>query len=331
VLWSGRGTFGARLMAKIAVITGGAGFIGSHLARALLGEGWEVRIVDDFSTGTRANVANGAVVVEGDIRSADVVAPACEGADVVFHLAARVSIRQSVETFCEDADTNLMGTLNVLRSAAAAGVGRIVFASSMAVYADGEAGTPIDEGHSTTPISPYGIAKLAAERYLLLLGPSLGIEPVVLRFFNTYGTGQGYTPYVGVLTIFATRILADEPCTIYGDGRQCRDFTHVEDIVRGCLLASLKAGAAGGIFNLGSGRGTTVVELGELIRRRLGRGEFQHVERDPSELVYSVADIGKASRVLGYRPRGRLVDRIGEVIDSIAESIQRSPVSREDG
>jgi len=318
-------------MAKTAVITGGAGFIGSHLARTLLGEGWGVRIVDDFSTGTSANVAAGAVLVEGDVRSAEIVGPACDGAEVVFHLAARVSIRQSVETFYEDADTNLMGTLNVLRSAAAAGVGRIVFASSMAVYADGEAGSLIGEGYPTRPVSPYGVAKLAAERYLLLLGPSLGVEPVVLRFFNTYGVGQGYTPYVGVLTIFVTRILTGKPCTIYGDGLQCRDFTHVEDIVRGCLLASRTPGAAGGVFNLGSGRGTTVADLAELIRQRLGKGEFRHVERDSSELVYSVADIDKASRVLGYGPRGELVDRIGEVIDSIARRVERSPAIREHG
>jgi len=304
-------------MSQIAVVTGGAGFIGGHLSRALCSAGWMVRVVDDFSTGTRENVAPGAELFESDVCAPGALAAALDGAQVVFHLAARVSIRHSVETFYDDAQTNLMGTLEVLRAAAAARVRRLVLASSMAVYADSEPGTRVAESHPTEPISPYGVAKLAAERYLALLGPALRVEPVVLRFFNTYGPGQGYTPYVGVLTIFVTRILRGEPCLIFGDGRQCRDFTHVDDIVRGCVLAAQSSAAAGGVFNLGSGRGTTVGELAELLRQRLGGGEIRHVDRDPSELVCSVADIGKASRVLGYHPSARLEDRIGEVVEAI--------------
>lgn len=305
-------------MPKTALVTGGAGFIGAHLCRELLGAGWSVRALDDLSTGRRDNLPADVDLVEGDVRDGGTATSACAGVDTVFHLAARVSIRQSVETFYEDAETNLMGTLNLLRGCGAAGVRRMVLASSMAVYAEGEPQGRVTEEHPTRPISPYGVAKLAAERYLHLVGPTLGVEPVVLRFFNTYGPGQGYTPYVGVLTIFATRILEGKKCLIYGDGQQRRDFTHVGDIVRGCVAAATAPGAAGQTINLGSGHGTTVTELAALVRGHFARGEFEHVARDATELMYSVADIGRARSVLGYEPQGRLSERIGEVVDAIA-------------
>ncbi len=307
---------------RLALVTGGAGFIGSHLCDRLHAEGWRIRILDDFSTGCRENIGFDADMVAGDIADADLCQEALEGVDTVFHLAARVSIRHSLETFVEDARTNLMGTLNVLRAAGQAGVRRFIFASSMGVYADSPDQRPIDEDHPARPLSPYGISKLAAEKYLLMMAPKMGIEPVVLRLFNTYGTRQAYTPYVGVITIFVTRILQGRPCRIYGDGNQCRDFCHVSDVVRAFVLAAHSPRAGGEIFNIGSGTGTTVNRLAQLIAGILGGGEFVHVNRDESELRYSVPIITKAQQRLGYRPQQRLSQALGEVIEALRADFQ---------
>lgn len=304
-------------MKRRALVTGGAGFIGSHLVRARLADGWQVRVLDDLSTGQRAKIPDTAEFLAGDVRDPSISLRACDGIDTLFHLAARVSIRHSVETFCDDADVNLLGTLQLLKAAAECGVRRFVYVSSMAVYAESQVGMPVSETHPTEPLSPYGISKLAAERYVLMMAPRLSIEPVVLRFFNTFGPGQGYTPYVGVATIFITRILRGEPCVIYGDGEQCRDFTHVSDIVQGCRLAADAPAAVGEVFNLGSGVGTTVNALAKLIQAELGAGTFRHEARDSTELRYSVADISEATRLLGYQPRVRLQDRLSEVVESV--------------
>jgi len=276
-----------------------------------------VRILDDFSVGLRENVPPGVTIVEGDVRQADLCRQACQSVDTVFHLAARVTIRQSVETFFEDAQTNLMGTLTLLRAASAAQARRFIFASSMGVYADSPDGAPVSEAHPTEPLSPYGISKLAAEKYALMMGPILGLEPVALRFFNTYGTRQGYSPYVGVTTIFLTNILKGKPCTIFGDGNQCRDFVHVSDIAAACALAADAPQAVGQVMNVGSGIGTTVNQLAALIKACLGKGDFVYAERDTMELLHSVADITKAKTLLGYEPRGALEARLPELVEYV--------------
>jgi UDP-glucose 4-epimerase len=298
-----------------ALVTGGAGFIGSHLARALLSEGLEVVVLDDLSKGKAENVPPGATLRVGDVRSPDDVARALDGADVVFHEAARVSVRTSIKQFFEDAETNFMGTLNVLRCSAGRGVRKIVFASSMAVYADSPKAEPLSEEHPQEPISPYGIAKLAAERYCLQIARDSGIDCHVLRYFNTYGPGQTFTPYVGVVTIFIRRLLQGERPMIYGDGEQRRDFVHVDDVVRANLL-SLRSGVGHGVFNVGTGRATSVNEIAALLGERIDPGcAPYHVEAHPGELRNSIADIARAATTLGYRPSTRLEDRIDEVID----------------
>nr|MBC7244102.1 SDR family NAD(P)-dependent oxidoreductase [Chloroflexota bacterium] len=299
---------------KRALITGGAGFIGSHLVERLLQEGLQVVVLDDLSVGKRENVPKEAEFILGDVRDPAAVATAVSGVDAVFHLAARVSIRASVAGFYEDAETNLMGTLNVLRACASARIKKFVYASSMAVYADAEKPVPLPETHPTVPISPYGVAKLASERYAMLVAEQSGFQAVALRYFNTYGPRQGFTPYVGVITIFIQRLLRGEPPLIFGDGEQCRDFVYVGDVVEATFRALVRP-VHGEVCNVGSGVGTSVNQLAALLCARMHPGiEPQHIPAHPGELRNSVADIRKARELLGYEPRGRLVEKIDEVI-----------------
>lgn len=316
-------------MSDLVLVTGGAGFIGSHLCDALLAGGWRVRVLDDLSVGRRENVPAGCELIEGSVLDDDALRAAFDGVDAVCHEAARVSIRDSVERFCEDAETNLLGTLKALRAAGRAKVKRFVLASSMAVYADSSARVPVTESHPVEPASPYGVTKLAAERATLLVGRQLGLEPVALRYFNTFGTRQAFTPYVGVITIFATQLLAGRPITIFGDGSQTRDFVHVSDVARANLLALTSPGAPGGVFNVGSGRGTTVREVAALLQERLhpdaSDGWLRHEPARAEELQHSVADVSAARAALGYTPRTDLRAQLPEVIEHLRRS--RDPVT----
>ncbi|MBA3534576.1 MAG: SDR family NAD(P)-dependent oxidoreductase, partial [Ardenticatenales bacterium] len=224
-------------MSQHALVTGGAGFIGSRVARRLLEAGWRVTVLDNLSMGTRETLPDGVNFVEGDVRDTDLVREVTRGVEAIFHLAAIVSIRASVDNFYQDAQVNLMGTLNLLEAAVRNGVPRFIYASSMAVYADAPTPTPISESHPTQPVSPYGIAKLAGEQYVLNLAQQFGFEGVVLRYFNTFGPGQSFTPYVGVTTIFIRRLLQGESLTIFGDGEQRRDFVHVVDVAAATVAA----------------------------------------------------------------------------------------------
>jgi UDP-glucose 4-epimerase len=271
-------------------------------------------VLDDLSVGTRENVPAAAELLVGDVRDAAAVDRALEGVDIVFHMAARVSIRASVEHFQEDADANIMGTLSVLRACVGHRMRRFVYASSMGVYADAPTPDPIPETYTTEPISPYGVSKLASEKYLLCLADALHIEPVILRYFNTYGPRQGYTPYVGVITIFIKRLLAGDPPVIFGDGEQRRDFVYVGDLVEATVLAAQKD-VAGETFNVGTSRATSVNEIADLLRRRLNPTiEPVHAPAQTGELRFSVPDISKARRLLGYDPQSRLEERIDDVI-----------------
>ena len=304
-------------MYKKALVTGGAGFIGSHLARALLDGGLEVVVLDNLSMGKVENVPDGAEFVLGDVRSQEDVAGVLDSVDIVFHEAARVSIRTSVEAFHDDAQTNLMGTINVLRCCGGARVKKIVFASSMAVYADCPDPSPITEDYTTEPISPYGISKLASEKYCLQFSKHSGIDCHVLRYFNTYGMGQTFTPYVGVITIFINNLLKKKPPVIFGDGEQQRDFTHVSDIVLANVL-SMKSDLPRGIFNVGTGINTSVNRIAELLCERIDPDIRPVYESEqPGELRYSIADISHTAKELHYEPEFKLEDKIKEVIEYI--------------
>ncbi|MBI3942791.1 MAG: NAD-dependent epimerase/dehydratase family protein [Chloroflexi bacterium] len=296
------------------VVTGGAGFIGSHVVKQLLERGEKVVVLDDLSVGSPDRVPEGAQLRVGDIRDAVALKEVLAGCHTVCHLAARVSVRASVEQMLGDADVNLMGMLQVLSACLNQGVRRLIIASSMAVYADAPDATPIKESHAQSPASPYGISKLAAEKYCHLMGQLKGLEVVVLRYFNTFGPGQTYTPYVGVITIFIRRLLEGQPPVIFGDGLQTRDFVHVDDVAWATTQA-VYLPVAGETFNIGTGVGTTVNEVAGYLCQRLGPGiQPEYAPAQPGELRFSVADITRARLSLDYQPRFSLVDHLDEVI-----------------
>ncbi len=309
---------------KNVLVTGGAGFIGSHLVALLQENGFRVRVLDDFSIGRRDYLDPGTETIEGDVRNANACREACDGVDIVFHLAARVAIRGSDSAFREDCETNVLGTLSLLDAARQAKIKRFVLASSMAVYSESTPATRVSEDHPTIPLSPYGVGKLAAEHYVRVLCHANQIEPVILRLFNTHGIRQQYSPYVGVLTIFVNRCLEGRPCLIFGDGQQCRDFVAVEDVARALLLGGTVPQAAGHILNVGTGVSTSVETLAKWITDHL-HGTIEYTDASPVELRYSVANISQARQVLGYEPSRQLKDEIKNVVDSIvAQSSQSS-------
>ncbi len=302
-----------------ALVTGGAGFIGSGLTRALLAEGRQVTVIDNLSVGRREAVPEGARFVHGDIRDAHAVADALRDVDCVFHLAAQVTIRGSFDRFYEDLDTNVMGTARLLKALDPAQVKWFTLASSMAVYADATSPAPVDESHATRPLSPYGVAKLTAEAVSGQVLEGRGIPFTTVRYFNTFGPGQTFTPYVGVITIFVTRLLRGESITIFGDGEQQRDFIHVDDIVAGTMATP---GRPPGTYNLGTGRGTSLNRLAAILIDRLAPGHRPgYAPAQAGELRYSVANIEAARRALAFSPTRTLEHDLNDVVASVRERL----------
>jgi UDP-glucose 4-epimerase len=288
------------------LITGGAGFIGHHIAHALVQRGVGVTVLDDLSMGKRENIPAAARFVSGDVRDPAAVRAALEGVDAVLHEAAIVSIRASIEHFVRDADVNLMGTLNLLQQMAGRPIKRAILASSMAVYADSPTPTPLTEHATTEPIAPYGAAKLAAERYWLMMGTQAGIPSTALRYFNTYGPNQTFTPYVGVITIFIQRLLAGQMPVIFGDGEQRRDFIHVDDIVAANLavLDAPDGAVAGRVFNVGTGHATSVYEVAAgLIAILAPGGRPEYAPAHTGEMRNAIADVSAIRSALGWTPQ----------------------------
>ena len=298
---------------KKALVTGGAGFIGSHVADQLLKKGIDTVVIDNLSTGKKDNVPAGARFFEEDIRNEEILQKACAGADIVFHQAAVVSIRASMQNFLPDAETNVMGTLNVLKAAGQAGVNKFVFASSMAVYGDGLP-LPIQEDNNLDPLSPYGAGKMVCEKYVRQLGEFFGFSTACLRYFNTYGPRQTFTPYVGVITIFITRMLHREAPVIYGTGDQVRDFIYVGDIARANRL-SMACGEKHLVCNVGTGTGTSVNGIFNLLKKKLAfQKEAEYAPPLPGEPGSSIADTGRARENLGFTAQYRLEEKVEEVI-----------------
>ena len=289
-----------------ALVTGGGGFIGSNLVRALLERGDDVRVLDNFSTGSRANLAgleSDVQLVEGDLRSYERVHAAVRGAEVVFHQGALPSVPRSVQDPLTTTAVNVEGTLNVLLSARDEGVRRIVNASSSSVYGNtGE--LPRVETQGPDPISPYAVAKLAAERFCTSFSRVYGMEIVSLRYFNVFGPCQDPTSqYAAVVPRFIRSIADGEPVTIFGDGEQSRDFTFVDNVVAANLLAADAAGVGGEILNVATGGSFTVnalaAAIGELLERQV---EKIHEPAREADVLASWANIGEARRLLGFEP-----------------------------
>lgn len=300
-----------------ALVTGGAGFIGHHLVRELLARGLDVTVLDNLSTGDPARLPGGARLVEGDVRDPDALSRALDGVSHVFHLAAVVTVRGSVDRFVEDADVNLLGTLQLLRAMEGRRIETATLASSMAVYGPCPDGEKLHESMCPAPIAPYGVSKLAAEKYWMLVAPRTGAATTVLRYFNTYGPGQSVSPYVGVITYFINLLRAGKAPTIFGDGLQRRDFVHVQDIVR-ATASTMGGGGHLRALNVGTGHGTTVLEIAEQLIAWIEpdiRPVFEP-ERE-GELREAIADISAASEALGYAPSVPTPD-LSDVIDAPA-------------
>jgi len=289
------------------LVTGGAGFIGSNLARCLAASGAEVRVLDDLSTGREENLSglNGGVdLVVGDIRDPERVASAVRDVEVVYHLAALPSVARSLADPIATHEVNAGGTLAVLMAAREAGARRLVYASSSSVYGDTPT-LPKHEEMPVAPLSPYAASKLAGEAYARAFARSLGLETVALRFFNVFGPRQDpASEYAAVIPRFVARLLAGEPPVVFGDGTQSRDFTYVANVVQACVLAG-EAGpdASGEAMNVGVGDRTTLLELIQLLSDLLGTGiPPSFAEPRPGDVHDSLADISKAERLIGYRP-----------------------------
>jgi nucleoside-diphosphate-sugar epimerase len=291
---------------SLYLVTGGAGFIGSHLVETLLERGQQVRVLDNFLTGKRENLASftGRVeLVEGDLRDKAACGRACAGVDYVLHQGALPSVPRSVEDPFTTDEINVRGTINLLWEAREAGVKRLVFASSSSVYGD-EPGLPKREGKEGKPLSPYAASKYAGEKYLQVFAMTYGLETVSLRYFNVFGPRQDpASQYAAAIPLFITKILKDEAPTVYGDGEQSRDFTFVDNVVEGNLLACTAAGASGGVFNLACSDRITVNALIGDINRILGKSVAPvYADPRPGDIKHSFADITAAEKGLGFRP-----------------------------
>lgn len=288
------------------LLTGGAGFIGSNLVLRLVAEGFTVRVLDNFSTGFRENLAEAlkeVELIEGDLRDPQAAARAVAGVDTVFHLGALGSVSRSVDDPMTSHTVNADGTLNILLAARAAGVRRVVYSSSSSVYGDNPA-LPKKESLATQPISPYAVSKLAAENYCRAFWQVYGLETIALRYFNVFGPRQNpYSQYAAVIPRFIDRVRRGQPPVIQGDGEQRRDFTYVANVVEANLLAMRATEGFGQAFNIACGDQISV--------RRLADGIIALLERDlepvytaprPGDIRDSLADVSKATRFLGYQP-----------------------------
>ncbi len=288
------------------LVTGGAGFIGSNLAEALVKSSHRVRVLDNFATGARANLTAGAGAVElleGDLRDAAIVERAVQGIDVVFHQAALPSVARSLEDPATTHAVNATGTLTLLLAARRAGVRRVVYASSSSVYGDSPT-LPKREEMPTQPKSPYAVSKLAGEQYCQVFAAAFGLETVSLRYFNIFGPRQDpASPYAAVIPNFLTAMRRGERPVIFGDGKQSRDFTYVENAVQANLLAAEAPRASGEVINVACGGRVTLLELVEQLNHLLET----HLDPifappRPGDVRHSQADLTRAAAVLGYHP-----------------------------
>jgi UDP-glucose 4-epimerase len=289
------------------LVTGGAGFIGSHIVDALIGRDLEVGVLDDFATGEMSNLPIDSPrlrIHRGDIRDEAFVKQAVKGYDAIVHEAALVSVTRSIEDPERTNSVNVGGTLNLLSAANDAKIERFIFASSSSVYGESQT-LPKIETMNTSPISPYAVSKLAAENYCRVFASVYGLSTVSLRYFNVYGPRQKYGPYSGVIPTFVNRVIHDEAPIVFGDGEQTRDFTYVQDAVSANLLSLERDPSPGEVFNVAGGAQVSLNLLAASIEKIMGKPSLgtEHAPPREGDIRHSFADISKARAVLGYSPR----------------------------
>ena len=300
------------------LVTGGAGFIGSHLAEELLRRGDSVRVVDNLVTGRRSNLDHlkGIDFLEGDLADLSVAQRAADGCDYVLHQAAIPSVPRSVKDPITSNRANVDGTLNVLVAARDAGVKRVVFAGSSSAYGN-TATLPKHEDMPTRPLSPYALQKVIGEEYLKMFTSLYGLETVTIRYFNVFGPRQDpSSPYSGVISVFATALLDNRSPMIFGDGEQTRDFTYVSNVVDGVLRACEAPGASGEVINVATGGRISLNQLFRTMGRMIGSSvEPKYAEPRAGDVRDSQADIAKAKRLLGYEPTVSFEDGLQRTVD----------------
>ena len=312
------------------LVTGGLGFIGSHLVDELLRMDKEVYVLDNLSSGILNNLDSNKNnpllhIIRGDTRNINTILKNISKIDVVFHEAAIASVTKSVIDPKFVFNSNVFSTLEILDYCIKENVKRIIFASSSAVY-----GNPTEEKLTEKlpckPSSPYGASKLAAEGYLNAYWETYGLESVSLRYFNVYGPRQSNNEYSGVITIFANKLLKNEPAVIYGDGNQMRDFVHIQDIVQANILAMESKNAIGEVFNIGTGQGTKIINLLDVISQLLGNNEENHIfaPQRKGDINISLASIEKAKSLLNYAPKVSLECGLKSLIKWTEEKIHNN-------
>jgi UDP-glucose 4-epimerase len=309
-------------MSGRVLVTGGAGFIGSHIAEAYLRGGWEVMVLDDLSRGQERNIPKGARFVRADIRSPEARKTlATGGFDVVNHHAAQIDVRVSVDRPAFDSDINVVGFVNLLEGAGEGGVRRVIFASSGGVlYGDPDV-IPTPETAPKLPISPYGVSKLSGEYYLRALAALRGFEGIAMRYANVFGPRQDPKSEAGVVSIFVSRLLAKAPLTVFGDGRQTRDYVFVKDVARANVLASTVPASSGTdfdgpAFNIATSIQRSVLDLTKSVGEVMGqKPTVEFAPPRAGELLRSALDVSKAKRVLGWAPQFVFEDGLRELVD----------------
>ena len=300
---------------KKVLVTGGAGFIGSNLVAELILEGNEVTVLDNFATGFRSNLDPMPMVhaVEGDVRNCNDVEEAIQGVEVIFHLAASVGNKRSIDDPVTDAAVNVLGTVNILESARKHGVKKIITSSSAGIF--GELKTmPIREDHPVEPDSPYGCTKLCEEKLSLAYSRLYPMDVICLRYFNVYGPNQRYDAYGNAIPIFVFRMLQGKPLIIYGDGEQTRDFVHVRDVVRANILAA-ESNGINGAFNIASGTSITVNSLVRIITKdSSAECRIGYTDKRAGDVLHSLADISLAQKTFGYNPSVNIEEGIRNYI-----------------
>jgi nucleoside-diphosphate-sugar epimerase len=293
----------------VVLVTGAAGFIGSHLVDALLALGYRVRALDNLTAGRRENLNPAAEFIHGDIRDLESIRSAFAGADCVFHAAALPRVMLSIERPLETHLTNVVGTLNVLIAAREAGVRRLVYSGSSSVYGD-QSTLPLVETMTPNPLNPYALQKLAGEQYSRMFHHLYGLQTVTLRYFNVYGPRMAVEgAYVTVMSVFMRARREGRPLPIHGDGEQTRDFTHVSDVVRANIAAMQMADADGRALNVGSGRALSVNRIAALFG-----GPLTHLPPRPGEARHTLADLSAVRRSLGWAPQADTEAGVREVI-----------------